>query len=590
MTMKASALLFIAITMAAAHSKAQYTYTQVLTGLADVYESGNTVFALGDIDADGDVDIISVGDHWGGVVANEMGIMVFKNNGNGTAWTKTMSGVHGYGGVALGDVNNDGDMDVAYGVHHAYGTTDFGDQFLEVVLGDGTGLNWTPWDDGLAEQGQSWGLFGCDLADVDNDGLLDLGANSFGCCDGSWVYKNNGNGTWTSLGGSAAGFDNSSEDLLFGDFDGDGRPDFIVNNTAFNTQPYQVWRNTGSGAFAPMQNGLPYSGAWGDFNFEMAVADVDHDGADDIAITLGNYVRVYSYDPSTSSWVNISTGLPTTSQSGLLVALGDMGQDGHVDVVTYKSNLITIYEGDGAGSWMQAATLPIPETTGYVLKVADLDHNGYSDIVYWANPGSGNRLRVYLQSTPATQLSIAPVDPNGGQCFVPGSAGFIHWTSMVPSPGTATVDIELSIAGPFGPFTSIVSDAPNSGTHQWQIPAVSSNDCYLRFTIDDGMTTVQSTSAAAFSIDGCDLNTSVSDIDGGADMIIWPNPSEGMIQVHSAIAPDRIHVRNALGALIVSAPGRSLTTIDLSAYPAGLYFVDALFKDGTRSKKVVKTE
>jgi hypothetical protein len=587
--MKASVLLFIAPILATVHSTAQYTYVQVLNGLGDVYESGNSVFALGDIDNDGDIDIISVGDHWGGVVPNQMGIMVFKNNGNGTAWTKTMSGVHGYGGVALGDVNNDGFMDVAYGVHHAYGTTDFGDQFLEVVLGDGTGLNWTPWDDGLAQQGQDWGMFGCDLADVDNDGLLDLGANSFGCCDGAWVYKNMGNGTWTPLGGTTVNWDNSNEDFLFGDFDNDGRPDFIVNNTGFNGQSYQVWRNIGNGAFAPMQNGLPFSGAWGDFQFEMAVADVDHDGADDIAITLGGYVRVYSFNTLTNSWVNISTGLPTTVQSGLLVALGDMNNDGDVDLITFRSGLITIYEGDGAGNWMQGGTLPIPETIGYALKVADLDHNGYPDIVYWGSPGGGNRLRVYLQTTAATQLSLAPVHPNGGQCFIPGSAGFIHWTSSVPSPGTATVDIEFSSTGPLGPFTSIASNAPNSGTYQWQIPVVSSNECYLRFTIDDGMTTVESTTAAPFSIGPCDITTGIADNALVADMVIWPNPTEGFVQVQSAVAPRMIHVRNALGELLIAEPGRTVTTIDLSAFPAGLYIVDALFQGGTRSNKVVKT-
>ena len=74
--------------------------------------------------------------------------------------------------------------------------------------------------------------------------------------------------------------------------------------------------------------------------------------------------------------------------------------------MTYKSNLITIYEGDGAGSWMQAATLPIPETTGYVLKVADLDHNGYSDIVYWANPGTRRHLDE-RQSTPTIGFRCA---------------------------------------------------------------------------------------------------------------------------------------------------------------------------------------
>ncbi len=144
---------------------AQLNYTLVTNGLTDLYESGQTEFKLGDIDNDGDIDIISVGDHMSPLIASEHGIMVYKNNGDGTVWTKTMLGDFGYGGVALGDVNNDGHMDVAYGIHHNYTSNDFGDQVLEVVLGDGTGNKWTPYDDNLGQQGQTWGMFGCDFAD-----------------------------------------------------------------------------------------------------------------------------------------------------------------------------------------------------------------------------------------------------------------------------------------------------------------------------------------------------------------------------------------------------------------------------------------
>jgi len=498
--MKKQLLFLLVAIVVSFHLQAQFTYTQVISGLTDTYESGRSLFALGDIDNDGDIDIISVGDHWGGVVPNQMGIMVFKNNGTGTHWTKTMSGVHGYGGVALGDVNNDGYLDVAYGVHHAYGTTDFGDQFLEVVLGDGTGLNWIPWDDGLALQGQDWGMFGCDLADINNNGLLDLGANSFGCCDGVWVYVNNGNGTWTPVVGVLNPTDNSSEQFRFGDFNRDGYVDFIANNTQVNNQAHQIWKNNGNTTFSPMSTGSPFTGAWGDFQFQMDVLDVNNDGADDIAITLDNYARVYTYSNTTNSWQNYSNGLGFQNVSRL--ALGDLDNDGHADLVTYRNGMITFYRGC-AGNWIEAGTLPVPETTGYDIKLADLDHNGYLDIIYWAVYNGTNMLRVYLQTTPATTLSITPISPKGGECYKPGSVQKIKWISSVPLPASATVDIDFSSTGPTGPFTNVVTNAPNSGTYQWQIPAVSSINCYLKFTIDNGTTTFVTTTPAAFCIDTC---------------------------------------------------------------------------------------
>ena len=577
-------ILFLAVCI---QLQAQFTYTQVTTGLTDIYESGNTLFALGDIDNDGDIDIISVGDHWGGVMANQMGIMVFKNNGNGTAWTKSMSGTFGYGGVALGDVNNDDYLDVAYGIHHAYSSTDFGDQLLEVVLGDGTGMNWTPWDDNLAMQGQDWGMFGCDLADIDNDGLLDLGANSFGCCDGVWIYKNNGDGTWTPIGGALN--ENSNSQFRFGDFNRDGHVDFIVNNTQFNNQPYQVWQNTGNGSFVPMTSGLPFTGAWGDFNFRFDVADANHDGADDIVITAGGYPRVYTFNTSTNAWENISDGLPTTTQSGLLVAFGDMDKDGHVDLVTYQPGLITIYKGNSAGSWVQAGTLPISETTGYDLKLADFDHNGYLDIAYWAKYNGLNMLRVYLQTTPASQLSLLPVYPNGGEFYYPGSAQRIYWTSSVPPPNSATVDIDFSSTGPDGPFTNIVTNSPNSGTYQWHIPDISSGNCYLKFTIDDGVTTYEVTTAEPFCIDTCGITTGYHTTHVPPVFTVSPNPSEGIFHISSFNPVEEIKIYNLAGELMYfSEPGDSEFKVDLTALPAGSYLVNAFTSDGIIIKKIIK--
>jgi hypothetical protein len=589
--MKKNLFFLLAASLVSFHLQAQFTYTQVTSGLTDVYESGNSLFSLGDIDNDGDIDIISVGDHWGGVVANEMGIMVFKNNGNGTAWTKTMSGVHGYGGVSLGDVNNDGMMDVAYGVHHDYGTTDFGDQVLEVVLGDGTGLNWTPWDDNLGLQGQSWGMFGCDLADIDNDGLLDLGSNSFGCCDGSWIYKNNGNGTWTSLGGYMTGTDNSNMQFRFGDFNRDGKTDFIVNNTTFNNQNYQIWKNNGNNTFSPMTTGSPFSGAWGDFDFQMDVADVNHDGATDIAITLNDFARVYKYNAQTNSWVNISAGLPTSNQSIYRVALGDMNKDGHVDLATIKSNLITIYTGNGAGSWVQAATIPISETTCYDLKLADLDNNGYLDIVYWAKFNGSNMLRVYLQTTPANILSLVPVFPNGGEFFKHGASQFIHWTSTVTSSGSATVDIDFSSTGVAGSYTNIVTDAPNSGTFQWQIPVVSSSDCYLKFTIDDSTSTFVATTAGPFCIDTCTLSTGIATNSFAPGLTISPNPVKENLTVRCTGNINDVLIMDVFGNGVYQSnmlsPANEVL-IPTSTFSTGIYFIQLKTGNSSINHKFVK--
>ena len=506
-------LTFVAWALYLGFAYSQLTYIQVTNGLTDVFEGGSMQFNIGDIDNDGDLDIVSVGDHSSPLIPAEHGIMVFKNNGNGTAWTKVMNGDFGYGGVALGDVNNDGFMDVAYGMHHNYSGSDFGNQVLEVALGDGTGNNWVPYDDFLGQQGQNWGMEGCDFGDIDNDGLLDLGANSFGCCDGVWLYRNVGDGTWENIGGSLNL--NSTGQFRFGDFNRDGKLDFVANNTQYNGQPYQIWQNTGNNQFVPMQTGIPFS----DDYFYFDIADVNNDGAPDLGLIYYGVPFVYTFDVISNSWVSISNGLPTTSQNLWNMAMGDLDGDGFIDLVTEKTGLITLYKGDGQGNWTQAATLPIAEGICRDIKLADFDHNGFADIAYWAEISNTAFLRVYLNTALNTEQWIRPVTPQGGEFYCHGSVQFIKWTSGLPAGNTGTVTLELSTTGAAGPYNILASGVPNSGTYQWIVPAVSSTDCYLRYTLISGSNTVTATDQLPFTIDTC----------GGAYII--PGPMIGNAEI-----------------------------------------------------------
>ena len=102
-------------------------------------EGGRTEIELGDVNADGFVDIVCIGDHGSPYIGTDQhGVMVWFGNG-GDRWEVYQNGNFGYGGVSLGDVDGDGFMDVGYGMHHNYSGDDFGDQLIEVALGDGTG-------------------------------------------------------------------------------------------------------------------------------------------------------------------------------------------------------------------------------------------------------------------------------------------------------------------------------------------------------------------------------------------------------------------------------------------------------------------
>src|ERR1051325_803553 len=226
--MKAQILLISALSLCS-FLRAQLTYTQITSGLGSVsFEGGDTEFEAGDIDNDGDLDLVSIGDHGSpNVNVTEAGIMVWKNNGTGTQWTLSKFGNLGYGGVALGDVNGDGKLDVAMGMHHNYAASGLGSQMMEVALGDGSGSNWTQSSTGLLGNG-IWGMFAPDFGDVNNDGLLDLVCTPFSYDDGFRVYMNSGNGNnWVSTQAMSTG-NIINYNCKLGDFNNDGKLDAMV--------------------------------------------------------------------------------------------------------------------------------------------------------------------------------------------------------------------------------------------------------------------------------------------------------------------------------------------------------------------------
>ncbi|MEO0131763.1 MAG: VCBS repeat-containing protein [candidate division WOR-3 bacterium] len=456
-------------------------YIESSTGLTTPnWEGGRTELEFADINNDGFVDILSIGDHGSPYInSGEHGIMVWFGNGQGS-WTNYMNGNFGYGGIAIGDVNNDGYLDVGYGMHHNYSGTDFGDQLMEVALGDGTGRNWTPWDDSLAMHGQSWGMFGTDFADIDNDGDLDIGSVSFGSGDGIHIYQNMMNGTWHRSFGFLGG--NSNMELYFADFNKDGNADFAVTH-----QYSSVYFGDGHGNFTSAHLNLP---APGDIGYRsVSVGDVDNDGGSDLGfITTSGGVFVYIYNELTQSWENFSGNLPS-SGNYQRINLWDMNGDGFLDVVAQGGGVLKIWLGNGLGSWIEACQIntPSPGTAQALCVRADCDNNGCADIVTLVEEGTWpsyrNRLRFFKETSQSLNLEILPIFPKGSERFRAGSVNFIRWQSKVPNNIPSWVSIEFSAHGSSGPWQILFESIPNNGMKQWLIPNVSSSDCELKLTV-----------------------------------------------------------------------------------------------------------
>lgn len=491
--------------------KAALQFVEYSSGLSiPEWESGMTELEFADIDRDGHVDILSIGDHGSpNINATEHGIMVWFGDPV-QAWSVEMTGNFGYGGIAIGDVNNDGHWDVGYGMHHDYSSTDLGDQLLEVALGDGTGINWTPYDDGLATNGESWGLFGTDFADVDNDGDLDIGSNSFGSGSGLHVYINNGDGTWTQSYGIMEG--NSNMRFVFGDINNDGNADFVVTHDAGI-----AFFGDGEGNFTNADYNLPQ------YSFPMSgpdLKDVDQDGGKDLAyVNPDGGVMVWRFDPSANQWEDISGDLPQTGDYQE-AQLCDFNSDGMMDIAAFGNAVLTVWKGelgtDRIITWTQKFNTTTSDNGDCAAFRAggDVDRNGRPDMVLVEKEGSWpndqNHLKCYKENTPYFLPHIRSVYPGGNEKFVQGSVHFVDWLSAVPGSSESDVKLEYSLRGAEGPYQLMTEATSNSGRYQWILPmTVSTNNCFIRYTLVEGEDTLTSGTPEAFTIlgdDGIDID------------------------------------------------------------------------------------
>ncbi len=317
----------------------------------------NVSVALGDIDGDGDLDIVSGN-------TNGEGNQVWTNNGLGSFTNTGQSlGTNSTVSVALGDIDGDGDLDLVCGNYSA--TAD------QVFVNDGLGT--FTFSQGLGNL--STGSVA--LGDVDDDGDLDIIAGSYNGADKLYI---NTNGNFANSGQILGNSDTLS--VVVGDLDGDGDLDFVAGNFG---QPNKAWINTNGNFAAKAQN-------MGNARTQnLALGDVDRDG--DLDIIEGNYTAI-STQPN-RLWVNDGNANFTLSIQNLgyrltsFVELADFDGDGDLDLIeANKGSANRIWINNSVGTFTNCVhSFTGSETMSVAL--GDVDGDGDLDLVEW-NQGTPN--------------------------------------------------------------------------------------------------------------------------------------------------------------------------------------------------------
>jgi len=331
-----------------------------------IIESMATGCAFFDYDNDGWMDIFILGGRTLAGIPPGSGNRLYHNNRDGTfADVTEKSGLADPGwaqGVCVGDYNNDGWEDLFL--------TYYGQNRLYRNNGDGTFTNVTA-SAGLLHPKTRYST-GCTFVDYNRDGHLDLFVSNYLEIDLATA---------------------PTPSLAVPNCNYEGVPTMCGPLGLPKAQHY-LYRNNGDGTFTDVSGAAGISALRGSYGLTALTFDADEDGWPDIfvACDMTPSLLLMNNHDGTFREEALLRGIALSGDGremgGMGAAAGDYNLDGHTDIVKthYYNQANGLYKNDGKGNFDDVTTeAGLNRETRFVCfgaGIVDFDNDGYPDILF----------------------------------------------------------------------------------------------------------------------------------------------------------------------------------------------------------------
>ncbi|MEJ7730034.1 MAG: VCBS repeat-containing protein [Polyangiaceae bacterium] len=414
----ASGFLLVALTTVTAGASAQELFALKADPFpnAPCNNSGcwTNYLVLADLDGDNDLDVLMP--NAPGLISNggNQPFAIYANDGQANMTNVSQAAVGDYSGqvrqVGVGDFDRDGDLDIY--APEAFGAPD------HLWMNDGAGV-FTDEAATRLPSGLGSHAGGVRVGDLDNDGDLDLvvaDGYAVNADVAAHIYLNDGTGKFTEAAASApAGYTGSDpDDVDLVDVDRDFDLDVLIN---MHSGKSNLWINDGTGTFTNKTEQL--DSMPGGYHYGPSACDVDGDGDLDIwSDNMGpNYTEQLQINDGAGTFddetVARVSGNPKSDDNGVVCA--DVDHDGDFDAIVASLNYDNVPRleervliNDGTGHFVYTEGLfDISDDSTLWMDVADLNGDNKLDAVTGQGEGSSKDF-LYLGTAAAKADTVAP--------------------------------------------------------------------------------------------------------------------------------------------------------------------------------------